>query len=147
MTLLRISLAISGACVFALGSALAYSRRRRKTPEQLEALRRERICAEGRITDGTVLDLHHIDSGNGQCKQLVVYSYDVRGVQYHCAQDLTALASLDLRACCLGDAASIKYDPRHPADSIVAAASWCGLRNARRKTPLQIDGGIAYRTV
>ena len=74
-----------------------------------------------------MLELQEIDHGSGPV-QVVVYSYDVSGVQYECAQDVTPLnLALDRASCCTGDA-NIKYDPRRPVDSIVAAESWCGLR-------------------
>jgi uncharacterized protein DUF3592 len=135
MTLLRICVALSAVSAFALTSAVAYKRSRRQTPEQLERLRRLNISARGRLTDGTVLEVRHEDGGDRSARQVVVYSYDVSGVEYHCAQDLTALSSLlDLRDCCLGDTTSVKYDPRSPGDSIVAAEGWCGLRKVSQPT-------------
>jgi hypothetical protein len=102
---------------------------RKKTPEQREILRRQRISTHGRITDGTVLDVRELDSGNGHSLQLVIYSYDVAGVQYECSQDVTHLRQfLDLHSCRIGVATSVKYDPRSPGNSIVVAETWCGLR-------------------
>ena len=127
MNLIRIICLTGGASLFAVAGALAWRARRKEDPEQEERLRRERINSVGRITDGTVLEVQEMDRGAGQA-QVVVYSYDVRGVQYQCAQDVTPLhLALNRASCCTGDA-NIKYDPRHPGDSIVAAESWCGLR-------------------
>ena len=128
MTLLRIFFLTGAASLVAVAGTLVLRIRRGIPPVQEEMLRRHRISAEGRITDGTVLEVQENDSGNGHPSQVVIYSYDVRGVQYHCAQDVTPLSlALDQASCCTGDA-NIKYDPRHPGDSIVAAESWCGLR-------------------
>ena len=138
MNLLRICLLSGAASLVAVAGTLVLRSRRGKSPEQEELLRRQRISAEGRITDGTVLEVQEIDSGSGQPSQVVLYSYDVRGVQYHCAQDVTHLhLALDRANCCTGDA-NIKYDPRRPGDSIVAAESWCGLRISS-PSPLPAD--------
>ncbi|MGA3125118.1 MAG: DUF3592 domain-containing protein [Candidatus Korobacteraceae bacterium] len=128
MTLFRIC-TLSGAIVIAVASALVWLGRRKKTPEQREALRRQRISAHGRITDGTVLDVQEFDSDTGHPAQMVIYTYDVAGVQYECSQDLTHLRQfLDLHSCRIGVATSVKYDPHHPGNSIVVAETWCGLR-------------------
>ena len=128
MTLLRILFLSGAASLVAMAGTLVLRSRRGIPPAQEEMLRRHRISSEGRITDGTVLEVQEIDSDNGHASQVVLYSYGVRGVQYHCAQDVTPLnLALDRASCCTGDA-NIKYDPRHPGDSIVAAESWCGLR-------------------
>jgi hypothetical protein len=128
MTLFRIC-TLSGAIVIAVAIALVWLGRRKKTPEQREALRRQRISSHGRITDGTVLDVQEFDSDTGHPVQMVIYTYDVAGVQYECSQDLTHLRQiLDLHSCRIGVATSVKYDPYHPGNSIVMAETWCGLR-------------------
>jgi hypothetical protein len=130
MTLFRIcTYTLSSVVVIAAASSLAWLGGRKKTAEQREALRRQRISAQGRITDGTVLDVQEVDSGSGYPMQLVMYTYDVAGVQYECSQDVTHLHQLlDLHSCRVGVTASIKYDPYHPGNSIVIAENWCGLR-------------------
>ena len=128
MTLFRI-LSLTGAVVIAAASSLVLFGGRKKTAEQLEMLRRHRINTQGRITDGNVLDVQEHDSGIGHCLQMILYSYDVAGVHYECSQDVTRLPQvLDLRSCRIGVATSVKYDPRHPGNSIVVAETWCGLR-------------------
>jgi hypothetical protein len=128
MILFRIC-TLSGAIVIAVASTLVWLGRRKKTPEQREALRRQRISSHGRITDGTVLDVQEFDSDTGHPVQMVIYTYDVAGVQYECSQDLTHLRQiLDLHSCRIGVATSVKYDPYHPGNSIVMAETWCGLR-------------------
>jgi hypothetical protein len=127
MNMLRICF-FTGASLFAVAGTLAWRGRNKKDPELEETLRRQRINSQGRITDGTVLEVQEVERGSGAHAQVVLYSYDVRGVQYECAQDVTALQlELNRASCCTGDA-NIKYDPRSPGDSIVAAESWCGLR-------------------
>ena len=122
---------LTGAAVIATASELAWLHAHKKTPEQREALRRQRISTQGRITDGTVLDVREIHSAAGHSVQMIHYAYQVAGVQYDCAQEVTHLRQLfDLRSCRIGVATSVRYDPRHPANSIVVAESWCGLRTA-----------------
>ncbi len=129
MTPLRIY-TLSAAIVIAATSSLMWLGGRRKTtPEQRETLRRQRVSAQGRITDGTVLDVQEFDPGAGYPVQMIVYTYDVAGVHYECSQDVSQLRQfVDLHSCRIGVATSVKYDRRHPGDSIVVAESWCGLR-------------------
>ena len=104
-------------------------RRRRKTPEQLERERRLRLNAMGRITDGTVLDVHEERGAGGRVQQLLIYRYDVAGVSYEASQDVTHLRHLlDLHSCRIGLPTSVKYDAQNPGNSIVLAEGWTGLR-------------------
>jgi hypothetical protein len=128
MTMFRIY-TLTGAVVIAVASSLVLLGGKKKTPEQYEMLRRQRISALGRITDGTVLDVHEFHSDADHSLQMVNYTYDVAGVQYECSQDVTHLREyLDLHSCRIGVTTSVKYDPHHPGNSIVVAESWCGLR-------------------
>ncbi|MBZ5532285.1 MAG: hypothetical protein LAO20_12700 [Acidobacteriia bacterium] len=113
-----------------LGGMIAWSRRRRKTPEQWERERRLRISEIGRITDGTVTDVNEMDGSGGGEMQLLIYQYDVAGVTYEASQDVTSLRHrVDLHSCRSGLMTSIKYDPSNPGNSIVIAENWTGLRN------------------
>jgi hypothetical protein len=107
-----------------------WTRRRRKTPEQRERERRFRISEIGRITDGTVIDVSHLNlNGSGEM-QLLIYQYDVAGVSYEASQDITHLRHMvDLHSCRIGLPASIKYDPGNPGNSIVVAENWTGIRH------------------
>jgi len=115
--------------VVAVGFALV-SRKSRKSPDQKERERRERISLGGRITDGTVIDVNEVEASDAHPEaQLIVYQYDVAGVSYECSQDVTWLRHLvDLHSCRLGVPASVKYDPQNPGNSIVIAENWTGLR-------------------
>lgn len=119
----------AAAIAIAASGAVTAWLRRRKTPEQRERERRERLVATGRIIDGTILDAHEVPSAAGTL-QLLVYRYDVRGVSYEASQDVTRLRQyLDLHSCRIGVPAAVKYDPQNPGDSIVIAEGWSGLRN------------------
>ena len=119
-----------GAVALLLLAGLALWRRsRRKTPQQLERERRLRLNAMGRITDGTVLDVHEERRPRGPIQQLLIYRYDVAGVSYEASQDVTYLRHLlDLHSCRIGLPASVKYDAQNPGNSIVIAEGWSGLR-------------------
>ncbi len=130
MNALRILPVAAGSlAVVAVGFALI-SRKSRRSPDQKERDRRERISLGGRITDGTVIDVHEVEATDTNPEaQLIVYQYDVAGVSYECSQDVTWLRHLvDLHSCRLGVPASVKYDPQNPGNSIVIAENWTGLR-------------------
>jgi len=128
MVLMRLY-TLTGVLVIAAAASSLLLRRGKKTPEQREALRRQRINLIGRITDGTVLDVHEYDSDTDHSLQMVIYTYDVAGVQYECSQDVTHMRQfLDLHSCRIGVATSVRYDPKNPGNSIVVSETWCGLR-------------------
>lgn len=113
-----------------LFAATAWSRSRRKTPDQLEHERRMRISEKGRITDGTVIDVNEMQTNGSGELQLLIYHYDVAGVSYEASQDVSSLRHMvDLHSCRAGLMTSIKYDPNNPGNSIVIAENWTGLRN------------------
>lgn len=104
-------------------------RGRRKTDAQMEQERRERLSAKGRLCDGTVIDVQEMEAEQEIPVQLLIYQYDVAGVQYECSQDVTWLRQfVDFHSCRLGLPASVKYDPQNPGDSIVISEGWSGLR-------------------
>ena len=123
---LIIALAIISA-VFILALVLIF-RRRRTTDEDRERERRAYINANGRITDGTVIDAHDYQLLHREA-QILVYQYEVSGVAYEASQDVTYLRHyVDLHSCRIGLPASVKYDPQNPGNSVVIAEGWSGLR-------------------
>src|SRR5688500_14501607 len=74
--------AVAAAALIAAGLIIYYRLRRRGDPE---ALRRERIDANGRFIEGTVIDFQ---------TGVVFYRWSWRGVQYEASQDLRSLAHL-----------------------------------------------------
>ncbi len=101
---------------------------RRKSPEEIERLRRLGIHRGGRIAAGHVVDL--IESDHGDISpRLIVYQYEVAGVTYEVAQDVSMLPHVfDAAHGCGTQTASIKYDPRQPTNSIIACEEWNGIR-------------------
>jgi hypothetical protein len=128
MNTVRTVVLLLGGTAAAAAGAYSWMRSHRKTPEQREMERRLRLSTIGRITDGTVLDVHEV-SNDGHQMQLISYTYDVAGVSYEASQDITHLRhKVDVHNCRIGLPASVKYDPHNPGNSIVVAESWRGLR-------------------
>lgn len=131
MTPLRLGLSLAAGAVAVVSAAQYWSRLHRRTPEQLEYDRRQRLNTLGRMTDGMLLDVKEaeIPGRSASPTQLLIYAYDVGGVSYECSQDVTHLQPfLDLQSCRLGLPATVKYDVHNPGNSIVVAEGWTGLR-------------------
>lgn len=100
--------------------------RRRKSPEEIERLRRQYLVRHGRIIDGTILDL--TDPEAPDHPRILQYQYQIAGVVYEGGQDVTHLQEqVTLHGSCLGMPASVRYDTQNPANSIVVAETWSGL--------------------
>ena len=58
---------------------------------------------------------------------MIVYNYRIGGVSYEAAQDVTTLAEMvrDVRT---DLPVQVRYEPHNPANSIVVAEGWNGLR-------------------
>jgi hypothetical protein len=112
----------------AAGLAIWWTIAHRKSAEEIERERREHLMAHGRIIDGTVLDwTEQPDTGD---LRTLHYRYDIGGVTYQCAQELTALKEVvKIEASCLGMPASVRYDPKNPTNSIIVAETWSGIRH------------------
>ncbi len=109
-----------------LGLKLA-ARWRRKTPEELERLRRLRIHRHGRVTYGQILDFIEPPPGKKGARS-VVFRYEVAGVKYDAAQDISALPTVVAAARqAVGQMARLKYDVDWPGHSILACEEWSGL--------------------
>jgi hypothetical protein len=107
-----------------LGAAALYRawKRSRISPEELERRRRATLVSAGKMGDATVLEMRD---------HFVLYSYAVRGVAYTASQDLSGLQHLlpqDLEA--TFGPVLVKYEGRNPANSIILAEDWCGLRSS-----------------
>jgi len=118
---LTIALAI---VLLVLVSIMGYRawRQSRISPQERERHRRTALVQTGKISDATLADVR---------EDLLIYSYAVRGVEYTATQDISTLKELlpvDLAA--IGPV-SVKYDPRNPANSIVVAEQWSGVRASK----------------
>lgn len=101
-------------------------RRPRPSAEEIERARRDELASSGRITDGSITDAPFGQEGI-DVPRLIVYNYRIGGVTYEAAQDVTTLGELvrDVRT---DLPIQVRYEPHNPANSIVVAESWSGLR-------------------
>ncbi len=116
----------------AAGIAVWWTLTHRKSAEEIERERRDHLVRHGRIIDGTVLDwTEQPDTGD---LRTLHYRYDIAGVTYECAQDLSSLKdTLKVDTSCLGMPASVRYNPKNPANSIILAETWSGLHHQNTK--------------
>jgi hypothetical protein len=94
----------------------------RIAPEERERRRRSALVAHGKMSDARLVEIRD---------DLLFYSYGVRGVEYTASQDVSMLKQympLDFSTI---DAVSVKYDPKNPANSMVLAEQWSGLRASK----------------
>jgi hypothetical protein len=125
---LEIGLA-AGAVVVLIGCvAFAYFRlRRRKSPAEIERLRRLWLGRTGRITAGEVTGL--VEPEGGDTALLLVYRYDIAGVTYEVTQDVSTMPTVAAEARHLiGKDISVKYEMKHPSNSIAACEVWSGIQ-------------------
>ncbi|HWC17209.1 MAG TPA: hypothetical protein VG498_09345 [Terriglobales bacterium] len=114
-------------------STLFFATRKKKTAADHERERREFLDRVGRIIDGTVIDVVELNSDQPNAAQLLIYNYDVAGVQYEASQDVTHLRQyVDLHNCRIGVPTSVKYDAQNPGNSIVVSERWSGLHSGTR---------------
>jgi len=142
----KLLLTMGGAAVVAIAMIAYAFFRPAEDPEEIERKRRLHLNQIGRIAEGQVVELAahapepHLSGkrifgsrsrrpANLSPRQLVSYSYNISGVTYHTAQDITGLESqVHFDKLVAGQPASIKYDPSNPTDSILVADDWSGLR-------------------
>jgi hypothetical protein len=143
----RLWAAVGAVAAVAAGAMASQWFRRPPDPDETERKRRSYVNQVGRIVEGHVVELieepataTQAESQGGPLsrrkprkaerngRKLVCYSYSISGVSYETAQDLTGLENhVVLDQLVAGQPASIKYDPSHPANSILLADDWSGL--------------------
>jgi len=112
-----------------LGRKLIWAARRwrKKNPEEIERLRRLELNRRGRITPARIVDVIE-DGAPGAVRRVVVYRYEVAGVTYEAAQEVSAFVGAELLTQGLaGSSSSAKYDPHQPLNSMIACEIWNGL--------------------
>ena len=107
-----------------LGALAGYQawKRSRIAPEERERRRRAALVGHGKMSDAALVEIRD---------DLLFYSYGVRGVEYTASQDVSMLQQYMPPDFSTIDAVSVKYDPRNPANSIVLAEQWSGLRASK----------------
>jgi hypothetical protein len=118
---------IIAAILAVVAIAAAYLSFRRRMPDtERERQRRLTINRYGRMTDGYVTEF--IDG-------VIHYSYTAGGLGYFTTQDVSMLPSMmALEFSEVLGPATIKYDPKNPANSIIACEGWSGVEFTKRKT-------------
>jgi len=97
-----------------------YNPFRRATPEEKERARIEALLKNCRNIEGMLTDT---------AEPLVYFTYEVRGVTYHAAQDVSAIVGADLVQ--FGNSlgpVTVRYSTSNPANSIIFAKDWNGLK-------------------
>jgi hypothetical protein len=125
-----LGIAVAGATAVAVagvwGWRLLHSWRR-KSPEEIERLRRLSVNTCGRIIPARIVELAE-PVANGPAGPILLYEYEVAGVTYEAAQDVNTLPEIAAAAPFLpGQTTSVKYDPKQPTNSILACEVWCGI--------------------
>jgi hypothetical protein len=97
---------------------------RRSGPVERERRRRLKINRTGRLGEATINDIQD---------DTVFYSYQIGGVAYQAAQDVSALRDrLFTQSDRLVGIVSVKYETGNPANSIIVCEQWSGVRPATR---------------
>ncbi len=91
----------------------------RITPDERDRMRRAALAARGTLGDASLVEMRG---------EVVVYSYAIRGVEYTASQDVSSLRQYLPAEETLCSPVWIRYDPKNPANSIILAESWTGLR-------------------
>jgi hypothetical protein len=112
-------LAASGVVAMAAGVAIIWLARRRLSPEELEKRRRLLVSRLGRTIEGVIVEAD---------ARTLFYTYNVHGVGYSAAQDISALLdTLEGDPARLVGSVSVKFLRANPANSIIVCEDWSGL--------------------
>ncbi|HEX3745273.1 MAG TPA: hypothetical protein VHW09_15120 [Bryobacteraceae bacterium] len=113
-----LSLALAAAALLAV---VAFRRWKasRIPAEERERRRRALLVARGKMGDAVLVEIR---------ENLIFFSYSVRGVEYTASQDVSGLRDKVPRDLSAVIAVAVKYLPQNPANSIVIAEGWSGLR-------------------
>lgn len=138
---LAIGLAAGAAGVLiSAGTVLYFKLRRKEDPAELERLRRISLGRTGRITIGEITGLIE-PQGEMMAPLLLVYQYEIAGVGYEVAQDVSMMPDVAGRAAHLvGQAVSVKYEMKHPGNSIIVCEEWSGIRGISPAEPAGDSG-------
>jgi hypothetical protein len=93
-------------------SFLSWFRRKKEDPE---VARRALLLKAGRLGDATILETFVDEEGNSNLS----YCYTIAGVDYETVQRLDAEQLRRQDYYLPGSRVDLRYDPRHPANSLV----------------------------
>lgn len=132
------NLALMAVGFLALVSALLLILRRKPNPDVLEARRRALLVRHGRLVDGVVIDTYEQPphpNTPGRTQILIVYHYQIAGVNYECSQEVSLLpVAKEPNLLQAGLQCTVRYLPNNPHNSIIVAENWNGLH--RRTSPI-----------
>ncbi len=77
--------------------------------------RRSKLLANGRITDGIILDVE----SNAEGDEVVFFLYTLNGVDFESSDILTSSQRLDRIKYAPGAKVGIRYDPKNQGNSVV----------------------------
>jgi hypothetical protein len=119
---------VVAAVLLALGALVGYRKWKasRVTPEERERLRRTALASRGKLGDASLVEVRD---------EMVLYSYAIRGVEYIASQDMSSLHEYLPDEDSLSGPVWIRYDAKNPANSIVLAETWTGLRVRSHSIP------------
>jgi hypothetical protein len=89
----------------------------RRKADDPESDRRTRLLRQGRIAEGTIVDISG-ESESGTFTQ-IFYSYEIGGVEYESSQVLDPSQQQRQTDYAPGARITIRYDPHQPGNSIV----------------------------
>jgi hypothetical protein len=87
-----------------------------KDKEDPEVLRRKRLLAQGRMTEGTIIDIETDDGGS---IVEIYYVYNISGADYESSQSLDRDQITRSSRYKPGANITVRYDPGQPANSVV----------------------------
>lgn len=141
---LEVGIAAGTAGALFTAGTVAYRKLRRKIdPDELERLRRMDLARTGRIISGEITGLIEPEDGN-KSPLLLVYRYDTAGVTYEVTQDVSMMPQVAAEATRLiGKTISVKYEMKHPSNSIVVCEQWSGIRGLDLRKPASAGNPLA----
>jgi hypothetical protein len=111
---------ISAIFVAGVGVIRWLANRSRIDPAERERRRRVKVGRDGRLVDGSIIDV--IDAS-------ILYSYAVAGVEYQCAQDLSTIRErIPEPLESLIGPVTVKYLQSNPSNSVIVTEEWSGFR-------------------
>jgi hypothetical protein len=153
---LREILPLAGLVLVAAAGAYFLFRKKPEDASELERQRRAYLNRVGRIVEGHILEVvdhegapgveskqetkqplkttsllgkHSAPVPRNGTQKLLYYTYSISGVTYETAQDISGFEEQGLlKQVAVGQAASVKYDPSNPSNSILLADDWSGIR-------------------
>lgn len=119
---------LAGILVVAIAAWIIVSLRR-PSAEEIERRRRAMLSERGRITDGVLDDARTLrgEEAPTDAPEVLIYSYELAGVTYQCAQDVSGLRDR-IGNVTLDQPVQVRYEPRNPGNSVLVTETWTGLR-------------------